>query len=63
MSAKSQLQPRLEFKVPSIFLKAKALLGKKGRFSEWLLEKQDFFLEEDGDSGHDKAKNRNILRR
>ena len=29
----------------------------------WLLEKQDFVLEEDGDSGHGKAKNRNIVRR
>ena len=28
----------------------------------WLLEKQDFVLEEDGDSGHGKAKNRNIVR-
>ena len=29
----------------------------------WLLEKQDFVLEEDGDSGHGKAKNRSIVRR
>ena len=29
----------------------------------WLLEKQDFVLEEDGDSGHGKAKNRNIVRK
>lgn len=28
----------------------------------WLMEKQDFVLEEDGDSGHSKAKNRNIVR-
>ena len=28
----------------------------------WLLEKQDFVLEEDGDNGHGKAKNRNIVR-
>ena len=28
----------------------------------WLLEKQNFVLEEDGDSGHGKAKNRNIVR-
>ena len=29
----------------------------------WLLEKQDFVLEEDGDSGHGKAKNCNIVRK
>ena len=28
----------------------------------WLLEKQDFVLEEDNDSEHGKAKNRNIVR-
>ena len=28
----------------------------------WLLEKQDFVLEEDGDRGHGKAKNCNIVR-
>ncbi len=28
----------------------------------WLLKKQDFVLDEDGDSGHGKAKNRNIVR-
>ena len=28
----------------------------------WLLEKQDFVSEENGDSGHGKAKNRNIVR-
>lgn len=28
----------------------------------WLLQKQDFILEEDGDSGHGIAKNRNIVR-
>ncbi len=28
----------------------------------WLLKKQDFVLEEDGDSRHGKAKNRNIVR-
>lgn len=27
----------------------------------WLLENQDFVLEEDGDSGYGKAKNRNIV--
>ena len=28
----------------------------------WLLEKQDFVLKEDGDSGHAKVKNRNFVR-
>lgn len=28
----------------------------------WLLEKQDFVLEEHGDSGYGKAKNRNVER-
>ena len=27
----------------------------------WLLEGQDFLLEEDDDSGHGKAQNRNII--
>ena len=29
---------------------------------QWLLEKQDFVLEEDGGNGHGKAKNCNIVR-